>query len=84
MSEALRAAIGLAGGQAALAKALGVSQPAVANWLARRVPAERVLPIEAATGVHRHRLRPDLYPDFVDDARQTNLEVASLATDENI
>jgi DNA-binding transcriptional regulator YdaS (Cro superfamily) len=27
-----------------------------------RVPAERVLSIEAATGVPRHELRPDLYP----------------------
>jgi DNA-binding transcriptional regulator YdaS (Cro superfamily) len=27
-----------------------------------RVPAERVLAIEAATGVPRHELRPDIYP----------------------
>jgi DNA-binding transcriptional regulator YdaS (Cro superfamily) len=28
----------------------------------RRIPAERVLPIEAITGISRHDLRPDIYP----------------------
>lgn len=28
----------------------------------RRIPAERVLALEAATGISRHDLRPDLYP----------------------
>lgn len=28
----------------------------------KRVPAEYVLKIEAATGVSRHDLRPDIYP----------------------
>lgn len=28
----------------------------------KRVPAEHVLRIEAATGVSRHSLRPDIYP----------------------
>lgn len=28
----------------------------------RRIPAERVLEIEAATGISRHDLRPDIYP----------------------
>jgi DNA-binding transcriptional regulator YdaS (Cro superfamily) len=61
---ALRKAIKLAGSQTKLAKAVGVEQTAVSNWLNRnkRVPAERVLLIEAATGVSRHELRPDIYP----------------------
>jgi TorA maturation chaperone TorD len=56
----LDAAIRAAGGIGALARALGISQPAVTNW--RRVPAERVLAVESLTGVPRTTLRPDLYP----------------------
>lgn len=51
------------GGQSALARKLGCTSQAVSKMCATgRVPAERVLPIEAATGVPRHELRPDLYP----------------------
>lgn len=57
---ALDKAIGAAGGVRALARAVGVSQPAISNW--KRVPADRVLSIEALTGVPRGELRPDLYP----------------------
>ena len=60
--KALQRAIDSVGGQVALSRLLGVRQPVIGNWLARRVPAERVLPLEAATGVPRHELRPDLYP----------------------
>ena len=36
---------------------------AIQAWLKKnRVPAERVLAVEKATGVPRHQLRPDLYP----------------------
>lgn len=60
----LEKAVQAAGGQLALAKKLGTSQSRVWNWLNRdsRIPAEFVLPIERATGVSRHELRPDLYP----------------------
>lgn len=57
----LQEAIGAVGGVGALARSLGLSQPSVSNW--ERTPAERVLAVEAATGVSRARLRPDLYPD---------------------
>jgi len=63
--EALRKAIKNAGGQVALARTLGLkSQGSISNWLLRdkRVPADRVLVVERATGVSRHDLRPDLYP----------------------
>jgi TorA maturation chaperone TorD len=72
LTEALQAA----GGVAALARRLGIAQPSVSNWT--RVPAERVLAVETATGVTRYALRPDLYgravaqsdaPDEIDDAR---------------
>lgn len=58
--QALERAIGAAGGVRALARAVGVSQPAVSNW--KRVPADRVLSVEASTGIPRGELRPDLYP----------------------
>ena len=65
LQKALRQAISSAGGQVALAVALGLkSQGSISNWLLRekRVPAERVLEVERVTGVSRHDLRPDLYP----------------------
>src|SRR6266481_577228 len=52
-------AIRVAGGVGALARKIGISQPSISNW--SRVPAERVLAVEAATGVSRATLRPDLY-----------------------
>lgn len=55
IDEAIRAA----GGVGALARKVGIAQPSVSKW--NRIPAERVISIEAATGVHRAVLRPDLY-----------------------
>src|SRR6478735_6728998 len=57
--DGLDEAIRVAGGVGALARKIGISQPSVSNW--SRVPAERVLSVEAATGVTRAILRPDLY-----------------------
>jgi TorA maturation chaperone TorD len=62
-------AIRVAGGVGALARKLGISQPSVSNW--SRIPAERVLSVEAATGVSRDMLRPDLYG--ADDRRGDDL-----------
>ena len=53
------------GSQKALAEALEISPQAITKWIQRgRVPAERVIEIERATGgaVSRQVLRPDLYP----------------------
>ncbi len=51
------------GGQARLAASLGLTTQAVHLWVkAKKVPAERVLSVETATGVSRHDLRPDIYP----------------------
>jgi len=62
--EALRRAAGKYKTQIAFAEAIGTSQQNVSNWLkkGKRVAAEWVLPIERATGVPRHELRPDIYP----------------------
>ena len=58
-NDGLVEAIKQAGGITALARSIGIKPPSVAEW--RRVPAERVLAVEAATGVPRERLRPDLF-----------------------
>lgn len=49
-------------GNTGLSRALNeeITPQAVSQW--KQVPAERVLDVERATGVSRHRLRPDLYP----------------------
>jgi TorA maturation chaperone TorD len=57
LNEAIRAA----GGVGVLARKLGISQPSVSNWT--RVPPERVASVEAATGVARQILRPDLFAE---------------------
>ncbi|QCI67910.1 Cro/CI family transcriptional regulator [Phreatobacter stygius] len=57
----LEAAIKAVGGVGALARALGISQPSVSNW--QRIPPERVIAVETLTGIGRHQLRPDLYPE---------------------
>lgn len=59
---ALEKAITEAGGTAALARAINVTPQAISQW--DRVPAERVIAVEEATGgkIGRADLRPDLYP----------------------
>lgn len=61
---ALQKAIKAVGSQEELAEKLGIGQTAISNWIRKtgRVPAERVLALEAISGVSRHDLRPDLYP----------------------
>ncbi|WP_084455843.1 transcriptional regulator [Novosphingobium rosa] len=62
--EALEQAVLRAGGQSALARICKVSQTAVWKWLqsSKRLPSEHVFAVEAATGVPRYLLRPDIYP----------------------
>jgi len=59
IEEGLRLAIEAAGGVRALARLLGMSAPALLEW--RRVPAHRILQVEAVTNIQRERLRPDFY-----------------------
>jgi len=71
--EGLEEAIRAAGGVGALARSIGISQPSVSNW--SRIPAERVLGVEEATGVNRAILRPDLYgekPGVSDDVDEVD------------
>ena len=55
----LEQAIKAAGGVASLARSIGIAQPSVSSW--SRIPAERVLAVEAHTHIERSVLRPDLY-----------------------
>lgn len=54
-------AILLVGGQVALAKKLGVKQPAISYYLYQRCPAEKAIAIEQLTGIGRDEIRPDLF-----------------------
>jgi DNA-binding transcriptional regulator YdaS (Cro superfamily) len=63
--RALEEVIKQAGSQVALAKLLNVSPQAIGTWRLRGVPPHQVLTIERLTGVKRHRLRPDIYPQGV-------------------
>jgi TorA maturation chaperone TorD len=77
LDQAIRAA----GGVGALARKLGISQPSVSNW--SRVPAERVVSVEGATGIDRAMLRPDLYgggdiDDEIDEARAREYALLSV------
>ena len=66
----LEQAIKAAGGVASLARAVGISQPSISAW--SRIPAERVLTIEALTSVPRFILRPDLYGSAGADVSSTS------------
>lgn len=75
LEEAVRAV----GGVSELARQIGISQPSVSNWT--RIPAECVLVVEAATGVSRTILRPDLYAE-PGTARVTVDDVAAARAQE--
>lgn len=63
MQKLIRATIQRAGGQSAVARALGVRQQSVQQWIASgRIPPCRVLGLSRLTGVPPSLLRPDLYP----------------------
>lgn len=81
--QGLEEAIRAVGGVSELSRRLGISQPSVSNW--DRIPAERVLSVEAATGVARAVLRPDLFdgqssPGIDETASARAQEYALLAT----
>lgn len=81
--QGLDHAIRAAGGVSELARRIGISQPSISNW--NRIPAERVTAVEAATGVTRALLRPDLYGESkladLDDAEAARAhEYAFLST----
>lgn len=77
--DGLERALSSIGGVSLLARAIGVSQPAVSGW--KRVPPDRVLAVEAATGIPRTELRPDLYAESELTASVTLDEVSAARAD---
>lgn len=62
--EFLLQAIEIVGGQSQLADLLDIKQGHVSMWVNRNKkapPAQYVLKIEEATGISRHKLRPDVF-----------------------
>jgi len=53
-------AIKAAGGGAKLARALKLTRQAVYQW--NTVPVQHIGAVETLSGIPRHKLRPDLYP----------------------
>jgi DNA-binding transcriptional regulator YdaS (Cro superfamily) len=47
------------GGAVGLSKLIGITSQAISQW--KRVPADRIVDVERATGIPREELRPDLY-----------------------
>ncbi len=70
LNEAIRAV----GSVSELARKIGISQPSVSNWL--KVPAERVVAVEAASGIGRSILRPDLYGETNSAGEIDDIDVA--------
>ncbi|MFL1548794.1 transcriptional regulator [Pseudomonas sp. D47] len=57
-------AVAVAGSQSSLSRILCCTPQNVQRMCSTgHVPTKHVLKIEAATGVSRHELRPDIYPD---------------------
>ncbi|WP_082794858.1 transcriptional regulator [Sphingomonas sanguinis] len=81
LAEAVRAA----GNQTAFGRLIGKRQSSVREWLKndRPLPAEHVLAIEEATGISRHRLRPDIYPEPTSSVLPGNEVVEGGAPIEN-
>lgn len=70
LHEPLDRACKKVGGQNKMAGLLGVAQSTLWHWIFRAkrgVPAHYVLKIEAASGVSRHELRPDVFPQAIQE-----------------
>ena len=61
--KALQRAVDKLGGQNGTARELSVAQSTVNYWLTKKheVPAEYAGPLEAKSGISRHKLRPDIF-----------------------
>lgn len=71
--QALEKAKAAIGGSTNLARALGDLTPqAVSQW--REVPVMRVIDVERLTGVSRHDLRPDIYPEAAAEPQKVSNE----------
>lgn len=79
LDTALAESVRKVGSQSAFARLVGKSQTSVHGLLRNGKPlwAESVLAVEAATGVSKHRLRPDVYgPEPTTAVHPVNFEAA--------
>jgi len=76
-SASIRRAIAAAGGSARLAQHLGLHAVTVQGWTF--CPTQHVEAVEAASGVSRHDLRPDVFLRDGRSARQISAEEATAA-----
>jgi DNA-binding transcriptional regulator YdaS (Cro superfamily) len=82
--EAFDLAVTRAGSQSELARICGCTPANIGQLLQKRsqLPGEYVLPVERATGVSRHDLRPDLYPRGLQDGVPFTPEAGNAALGE--
>ena len=59
-ARVLSQAIAILGGLEATGEALGVTKQAVSQW--DECPPKRVVRLSQATGIPRHKIRPDIFP----------------------
>jgi DNA-binding transcriptional regulator YdaS (Cro superfamily) len=76
---ALRRAIALKKNQEAFGALFGKSQQLVSYWISsgQGLPSEFVLSAEAATGIPRWELRPDIYPPNLGPGPAATLSAAA-------
>jgi DNA-binding transcriptional regulator YdaS (Cro superfamily) len=81
----LKAALDAAGSVQALARILRLTPTTIYQWR-QRIPAERIIQIEEATGVPRNVLRPDLYDGWTPAKRrrQSRQSTPSTGTDRSV
>lgn len=57
--EGVKKAVEAAGNRSKLARALGIKVQSIQQWT--KIPDERLIEVEAVTGVPRAELRPDIF-----------------------
>lgn len=79
--SALAIAVRNVGSQSAFGRLIGKRQSVIHDWLReqRPLPAEHVLKVEAATGISRHALRPDIYPIENTESSTVDVDAAPAA-----
>jgi DNA-binding transcriptional regulator YdaS (Cro superfamily) len=63
---AIRRAVEIVGGEKACAKEFGCTFQAIQFWIRKgRVPAKHIIKLEQLSGVTRHEIDSDIYPESV-------------------
>jgi DNA-binding transcriptional regulator YdaS (Cro superfamily) len=82
VDDGLKAALNAAGSVQKLARILRLTPATIYQWR-QRIPAERIIQIEEATGVPRNVLRPDLYDGWA-PAKRRRRSTPSTGTDRSV